>query len=138
MFGVHTKGTFFCTRAVAPGMRARGAGKIINISSNWGQVGHRNSSHYCGAKAAILALTKAWAKEFAPERVHVNCIAPGWVDTGMGGGEEKAAAIKDIPLGRMGEAEEVAHAVAFLASAESDFITGQVLCVNGGSTIVGI
>ena len=138
MIAVHVKGTFFCTQAVVPGMKARKSGKIINIGSNWGQTGNHNSSHYCGAKAAILGLTKAWAKEFAPHGVHVNCVAPGWIDTAMGGDVEKAAAIEQIPLGRMGEPEEIAYLVAFLASAEADFITGQVICPNGGHTIVGI
>ncbi|MGH6952556.1 MAG: SDR family NAD(P)-dependent oxidoreductase, partial [Alphaproteobacteria bacterium] len=119
MFAVHVRGAFFATRAVVPGMKRRRAGKIINISSNWGMAGNANSSHYCGAKAALLGLTKAWAKELAPHNICVNAIAPGWVDTGMGSPEEKRKAAERIPLRRLGRPEEVAHAVAFLASSES-------------------
>jgi 3-oxoacyl-[acyl-carrier protein] reductase len=138
MFGIHVRGHFFTTRAVVAGMKTRKAGKIINISSNWGMIGAKYSSHYCGAKAALLGLTKAWAKEFAPFNIHVNCVAPGWVDTGMGSAEEKKRALDVIPLHRMAEPVEVSYAVAFLASSESDFITGQVVCPNGGDGIVGI
>ena len=138
MFGVHLRGTFFCTRAVVPGMKARKSGKIVNISSNWGMMGHKFSSHYCGAKAGILGLTKNWARELAPFNINVNCVAPGWVDTGMGTEEEKKKSLGLIPLHRMGAPVEVAYAVAFLASSESDFITGQTVCPNGGDGIVGI
>jgi len=138
MFGVHVRGSFFTTRAVVPGMKARKSGKIINISSNWGMIGAVYSSHYCGAKAALLGLTKAWAKELAPFNINVNAVAPGWVDTGMGTEEEKKRAIAIIPLKRVGAPVEVAYAVAFLASSEADFITGQVVCPNGGDGIVGI
>jgi 3-oxoacyl-[acyl-carrier protein] reductase len=138
MIEVHVKGTFFTTQAVVPGMKARGRGAIVNISSNWGQAGNPVAPHYCAAKAAILGLTKAWAKEFAPWGIRVNAVAPGWVRTGMGDPGEMAAAIAHIPLGREGAPEEIAYAVAFLASDEAAFITGQVLPANGGNTIVGI
>ncbi|MFO0997290.1 MAG: SDR family NAD(P)-dependent oxidoreductase [Alphaproteobacteria bacterium] len=138
MFGTHVRGSFFTTRAVVPGMKARKSGKIINISSNWAMIGGPFSSHYCGAKAAILGLTKAWAKELAPFNIHVNAVAPGWVDTGMGTEEEKKKALTIIPLKRLAEPVEIAYAVAFLASSEADFITGQVVCPNGGDGIVGI
>ena len=142
MFGVHVKGTFFATKAVIPGMKARKSGKIINISSAWGMVGNPTDSHYCGAKAALLGVTKSWAKEFAPWNINVNAIAPGMVLTEMTKQNRSAAEIKEfcdklIPLGRMGEPMEFSYAVAFLASAESDFITGQVLSPNGGEFIVG-
>lgn len=138
MFGVHMRGTYFCTRAVVPGMKARKSGKIVNIGSNWGMVGHKFSSHYCGAKAGILGLTKSWAREFAPYNINVNCVAPGWVDTGMGTPEEKQKSLHLIPLRRMGAPVEIAYAVAFLASSEADFITGQTVCPNGGDGIVGL
>ncbi|MFO0996577.1 MAG: SDR family NAD(P)-dependent oxidoreductase [Alphaproteobacteria bacterium] len=143
MFAVHVKGAFFATKAVVPGMKARKAGKIINISSAWGMTGNHTDSHYCGAKAALLGLTKAWAKELAPWNIHVNAIAPGMVLTEMTKLNRSAAEIKEfcdklIPLGRMGEPEEFSYAVGFLASSESDFITGQVLSPNGGEFIVGI
>ncbi|MGE0094191.1 MAG: SDR family NAD(P)-dependent oxidoreductase [Alphaproteobacteria bacterium] len=138
MFNTHVKASFFCAKAVVPGMKERKKGKIINISSNWAMIGAIFSSHYCGAKAAILGLTKAWAKELAPYNINVNAVAPGWVDTGMGTEEEKKKSLPLIPLKRMGQPIEPAYAVAFLASSESDFITGQVICPNGGDGIVGI
>ena len=81
MFAVHVKGSFFMAQAVTPGMKERRYGKIVNVSSMWGMTGHTSHSHYCGAKAALLGLTKAWAKEFAPHNVNVNAIAPGGVIT---------------------------------------------------------
>ena len=142
MMDIHVKGTFFTTQAVVPGMKARKSGKIINISSAWGMVGNPTDSHYCGAKAALLGVTKAWAKEFAPWNINVNAIAPGMVMTEMtrqnrSAAELKAFTDKLIPLGRLGEPVEFSYAVAFLASKESDFITGQVLSPNGGEFIVG-
>ncbi|MBT5415229.1 MAG: SDR family oxidoreductase [Rhodospirillaceae bacterium] len=139
MVDVHVKGTFFATQAVLPGMKARGTGKIVNIASNWGQRGNAFAPHYCSAKAAILGLTKAWAKEFAPWKINVNCIAPGWVNTGMSDPAVMADVIaREVPLGREAAPVEIAYAVAYLASAEADFITGQVIPINGGDTIVGI
>lgn len=140
MYDVHVKGSFFATQAVVPGMKERRYGKIINISSIWGMTGADVASHYCGAKAALLGLTKAWAKELAPWNIHVNAVAPGVV---LSGGllkfdspavrEEK---LRRVPLQRIPEPIELAYAVAFLASPEADFMTGQVLSPNGGQTIV--
>jgi 3-oxoacyl-[acyl-carrier protein] reductase len=143
MFAVHVKGTFFATQAVVPGMKARRRGKIINISSIWGMVAHHYASDYCGAKAALLGLTKAWAKELAPWNIHVNAVAPGGVITDMVLSQpdietRMAEKVKRVPLGRYAEPIEISHTVAFLASSESDFITGQVISPNGGETIVGI
>lgn len=142
MFGVHVKGTFFATETVIGGMKARRRGKIVNISSINGMIADSTDSHYNGAKAAILGLTKAWAKEFAPWRINVNAVAPGHVVTEatiLRGAERMARISKErIPLGRYAKPEEIAHTVAFLASAESDFITGQVVSPNGGEAIVGI
>jgi 3-oxoacyl-[acyl-carrier protein] reductase len=143
MFDVHVKGSFFATRAVVPGMKQRRQGKIINISSIWGMVGHTAESHYCGAKAALLGLTKAWAKEFAPWNIHVNAVAPGGVVTAMVLQQKDiekrmAGKIARVPLGRYADPIEISYTVAFLASNESDFITGQVISPNGGETIVGI
>ena len=142
MFNIHVKGSFFCGQAVLPAMKERRYGKIINISSIWGQVGADTASHYCAAKTALLGLTKAWAKEFAPWNIHVNAVCPGGVITEMPikvqGWEKIRMKEKKVPLGRWAQPEEISHAVAFYASAQSDFITGQALSLNGGETIVGI
>ena len=142
MFAVHVKGSFFMARAVTPGMRRRRYGKIVNVSSIWGMTGHTSHSHYCGAKAALLGFTKAWAKELAPCNINVNAIAPGGVITEMvlqkGGEEYIRKAAQAVPLGRYADASEVAHTVLFLCGPESDFITGQVISPNGGQVIVGI
>lgn len=142
MFAVHVKGTFFATQAIVPGMKGRRRGSIINISSINGMIADSTDSHYNGAKAAILGLTKAWARELAPWGIRVNAVAPGHIVTAatIARGPERMRRIsaERIPLGRYGEPDEVAHTVAFLASAESAFITGQVLSPNGGEAIVGI
>ena len=142
MFSIHVKGSFFCGQAVIPAMKERRSGKIINISSIWGQVGADTASHYCAAKTALLGLTKAWAKELAPWNIHVNAVCPGGVITEMPiktqGWEKIRIKEKKVPLGRWAQPEEISHAVAFYASAQSDFITGQALSLNGGETIVGI
>lgn len=142
-FAVHVKGSFFATQAVVPGMKQRRRGKIVNISSIWGMVGHHYASPYCGAKAALLGLTKAWARELAPWNIHVNAVAPGGVLTEMVLSQpdiEKrmAGKVARVPLGRYAESREISYAVAFLASSAADFITGQVLSPNGGEVIVGI
>ncbi|MFO0996576.1 MAG: SDR family NAD(P)-dependent oxidoreductase [Alphaproteobacteria bacterium] len=143
MFDIHVKGAFFATQATVPGMKARKSGKIINISSTAGMTGTLGDVHYCGAKAALLGLTKAWAKELAPWNIHVNAICPGPIATEMAvrnrgweGIRERAE--KEIPLRRYGDPVDVSHAVGFLASSESDFITGQALPIAGGLAIVGI
>lgn len=142
MFDVHVKGSFFMTRAVVGGMKARRVGKIVNVSSMWGMNGHTSCSHYCGAKAALLGLTKAWAKEFAPYNINVNAIAPGGVITEMvlqkGGMDYVRKAAQRVPLGRYAEVIEMSYTVLFLCGPESDFITGQVISPNGGEVIVGI
>ena len=141
-FAVHVKGCFFATQAVVPGMKQRRRGKVINISSTWGMVGHHYASPYCGAKAAILGLTKAWAKELAPWNIQVNAVAPGGVLTEMVLSQPDIEArmpekLRRVPLGRYAEPREISYTVAFLASPASDFITGQVISPNGGE-VVGI
>ena len=141
MLNIHVVGSFLCAQAVVPGMKEKKRGKIINISSIWGMNGYHTASHYCAAKAAMLGATKAWAKEFAPFNIHVNAVAPGGVLTPMPikvqGMEKIREKEKKVPLGRWATPEEISYSVAFLASAESDFITGQVISPNGGETIVG-
>lgn len=140
MFQVHVMGAWYCTRAVLPDMKARGHGKIINTSSILGMAGRKRSSHYAAAKAAIIGLTKAWAKEFAEWNIQVNAVAPGRVRTPILGDfadseEYKSDLQVNVPLRRRGEPAEVAWLVAFLASSESDYITGQIISPNGGEVI---
>ena len=142
MFQVHVRGTFFATRAVVPGMKARRAGKIVNISSNFAMGGSHFASHYAAAKSAISGLTKSWAREFAPFNIAVNAVAPGLLETNLTLGsivrERIEAMAAEVPLGRIADPVEISYAVAWLASAETDFMTGQVISANGGVSIVGI
>lgn len=142
MFAVHVRGSFFAAQAVVPAMKEAHYGKIINISSMWGMTGAPVAPHYCGAKAALLGFTKSWAKELAPWNIHVNAVAPGGVRSGgpvkLDNAEVLKAKEEKVPLKRYCEPIEMSYAVAFLASSEADFITGQVLSPNGGECIVGI
>ena len=138
MIEVNLTGVFNTCRAVLPFMIHEKKGRIINISSMWGQVGASCEVHYSAAKAGVIGLTKALAQEVAPSGITVNCVAPGAVDTKMMSSfsaEDKAALCEEIPLGRIGDAEEIAETVAFLVSDKSSYITGQVIGVNGGMVI---
>ncbi len=138
MFDVDVKGFFHCCQCALPYMIHRKRGKIINISSMWGQVGASCEVHYSAAKAAVIGLTKALAKEVGPSGIQVNCVAPGVITTEMNAqlDESTLCALKeDTPLGVIGTAEDIAAAVSFLAGENSRFITGQVLGVNGGMII---
>ncbi|MBQ4612018.1 MAG: 3-oxoacyl-ACP reductase FabG [Clostridia bacterium] len=138
MMGVNLDGTFFVTRAVLKGMLQRHEGTIVNVSSMWGQVGASCEVHYSAAKAAVIGMTKALAKEVGPSGVRVNCVAPGVIKTDMmrDFDEETLAALTDeTPLMRLGSPEDVANVVAFLLSDEASFITGQVIAPNGGFVI---
>ncbi len=135
IFDVDLKGVFNCCKSVTPVMVNQKSGKIINISSMWGQVGASCEVAYSAAKAGVIGLTKALAKELAPSGITVNCIAPGLIDTSMNSNisvEDLNAFVEDIPLGRMGTAEDIAETALFLASEGADYITGQILGVNGG------
>ena len=135
---VNLKGVFNCCKSVAPSMISRKSGKIINISSMWGQVGASCEVAYSAAKAGVIGLTKALAKELAPSNITVNAIAPGLIETSMNSHltvEELTSFVEEIPLGRMGSADEIASIVEFLASEKADYITGQVLGANGGYVI---
>jgi 3-oxoacyl-[acyl-carrier protein] reductase len=140
MFGVHVKGAFFAMRAVLPGMKQRGFGRIVNVSSNWALVGSDVLSHYCGAKAALIGLTRAWAREFAPWGIHVNAAVPGTTITPMISGRLSPEQIreqeKSALLGRWAQPIEIARTIAFLASDEASAITGQILVANCGQNIV--
>lgn len=138
MMGVHVTGAFLCSRRALGPMVRQKQGCIVNVSSMWGQVGASCEVAYSAAKAAVIGMTRALAKEVAPSGVRVNCVAPGAIDAGMMDGfspADKAALAQDIPQGRLGTAQEVAAAVVFLASQGAGYITGQVLGVNGGYII---
>ena len=138
MFDVHVKGCFHCCQAVLPAMIRRHRGQILNLSSMWGQVGGSCEVHYSAAKAAVIGLTKALAKELGPSRIRVNCVAPGVIDTEMNGHLSPAdldALREETPLEAIGTPEDVANLLLFLASDKAGFITGQVIAPNGGLVI---
>jgi 3-oxoacyl-[acyl-carrier protein] reductase len=137
MLGVHVKGAFHCTQIVLEGMKRQGAGKIVNISSAMGTVGGRSGSHYAAAKGALLSMTRTWARELAKWNIHVNVVAPGGVFTAATATIRNYAeeAKTRVPIGRFGEPEEIASLVAFLASQEANYITGQTVSANGGEFI---
>ena len=128
-------GAFYCCREALPVMLRQKYGRIVNIGSVWGQVGASCEAVYSAAKAGVIGLTKALAKETALSGITVNCVCPGAIDTDMMkrfSEAEVAAFCEEVPMGRLGAPEEVAHAVAFFASEQASYITGQVLGVNGG------
>lgn len=138
MIQTHLGGTFRCTKAVLPGMIAQKRGCIINISSMWGQVGASCEVHYSAAKAGVIGLTKALAKEVGPSGVRVNCVAPGVVDTEMNSSlspQDLQSLAEETPLGRVGTPKEMAEVLFWLASDGSSFLTGQVIAPNGGLII---
>jgi len=132
---VNLKGAFLCSRAVAKVMSKQRYGRIINIASVVGQMGNAGQANYCASKAGLIGLTKSNARELAKRNVTVNAVAPGFIATAMTDAlpekvrDELAA---QIPLERLGSADDIANAVIFLAQVESGYITGQVIGVNGG------
>ena len=129
------KGAFLCTRAAAKFMSKQRNGRIINISSVVGEMGNAGQVNYSASKAGLLGLTKSVARELASRNVTVNAVTPGFIVSEMTEkmtDKAREAMAEQIPLGRLGEAEDVANAVLFLASDQSSYITGQVLGVNGG------
>ena len=132
---VNLKGTFNMTRNVVPYMMKKRCGNIVNISSVVGVAGNAGQSNYAASKAGIIGFTKSLAKELAPRNIRVNAVAPGFIDTDMTSvltDKVKDNIYSQIPLKRMGEAEEVANVVYFLSDDESSYITGQVINVDGG------
>ncbi len=138
MFDINVKGMFYCCQRAAPAMIRQKRGKIINVSSMWGQVGASCEVHYSAAKGAVIAFTKALAKELGPSGIQVNCVAPGVIDTPMNGhlSPDAIESLKEeAPLGTIGTPQDVAESILFLGSPASDFITGQILAPNGGIVI---
>ena len=141
---VNLTGTLFCCQAAAVPMKEQRSGKIINVSSQAGLRGNANGgiAHYCVAKAGIVEYTRVLAGELGPYNINVNCIAPGLVLTSRANKqfnrnspENVAAASKNIPLRRVGETEDCAKVVEFLATDLSDYVTGQVICIDGGMVL---
>lgn len=135
VFGVNTFGVINCSKAVVPSMVSEKSGKIINISSIWGKVGASMETIYSASKGAVIVFTMALAKELAPSGICVNCVCPGVIDTDMlleYNEEDKKELKNQTPLNRLGTPQDVADAVYFLASDKSNFITGQVITVDGG------
>lgn len=134
---VNLKGVFNVTQAVAKGMLKRGSGSIITLSSVVGLYGNIGQTNYSATKGGVISMTKTWAKELARKgaQIRANCIAPGFIQTAMTdmlSEEVKAEMASAVPLKRMGSVDDIAHAILFLASDESSYITGQVLEVSGG------
>ena len=134
-FSVNVDGAFYASRAVLPHMLHEHEGCIINVSSIWGQRGASCEVAYSATKAALIGLTRSLAAELAPTHIRVNCVAPGVIRTDMLDAlpaEVLPQLAQETPMGRLGTPEDIAHAVAFLASDKADFITGQVLTCDGG------
>ena len=135
VINVNLKGVFNCLKAITPVMVKQKEGKIINLSSVVGLVGNAGQVNYAASKAGVIGLTKSLAKEIGSRGITVNAVAPGFIETDMTdvlGDKFKEEAKKNIPLKRLGKAEDVAEVVAFLASDSANYITGQVIHVDGG------
>ena len=135
VLGVNLRGAFVCLREAAKIMTRQRRGRIVNIASVVGQMGNAGQINYAAAKAGLIGVTKSAAKELAGRSITVNAVAPGFIETDMTAAlsdEARQAYARAIPLGRLGTAQDVADAVAFLAPDKAAYITGQVLAVNGG------
>ncbi|RUO79411.1 3-oxoacyl-ACP reductase [Pseudidiomarina taiwanensis] len=139
VLNTNLKSVFRLSKAVMRGMMKRRNGRIINISSVVGTTGNPGQANYCAAKAGLVGFTKSLAKEIAARGITVNCVAPGFIDTDMTQSlteEQKQAIFTNIPAARLGQPEEIAAAVVFLASAGAAYITGETIHVNGGMAMV--
>lgn len=135
VIATNLKGVFNCIKAVSRPMMKQRSGRIINISSVVGALGNAGQANYASAKAGVIGLTRATAREMASRGITVNCVAPGFIETDMTGKlseDARSALLQEIPLSRMGDPKEVAGVVRFLASDEAAYMTGQTLHVDGG------
>ncbi len=137
IFAINLDGAFWCSQAATRQLlRAKESGRIINISSVVGEIGNAGQAAYAATKSGLIGLTKAMAREYASRGVCVNAVAPGFIETDMTDEhlpeEQRNKLLTEIPLGRIGNADEIGDAVAFLAGPEASYITGQVIRVNGG------
>jgi 3-oxoacyl-[acyl-carrier protein] reductase len=139
VLSINLRGVFLCTRFVLPRMLERGSGNVINVASQLGQIGGVEMVHYSASKAGVIGLTKALAREVSTKGIRVNAIAPGPILTDMMAEETEEWAsqkLSELPIGRFGEAYEVAPTAVFLASDESSYYVGQTLCPNGGDVML--
>ena len=135
VIATNLKGVFNCTKAVTRLMMKQHSGRIVNMSSVVGIMGNAGQANYSAAKAGVIGFTKSAAREFAPRGITVNAVAPGFIDTDMTDAipdKIKADLVTKIPIGRIGNPDDIANAVLFFVSEESAYITGQVICVDGG------
>jgi 2-hydroxycyclohexanecarboxyl-CoA dehydrogenase len=143
VIAINFRGVLNCCKAVIPGMQARGGGKIVSISSDAGRVGSLGEAVYSGCKAGVIAFSKTLARELARNHINVNVVCPGPTETALLRGVMETqpkviqAMQRSIPMRRLGQPEDLAGAVAFFASPDADYATGQVISISGGLTMVG-
>lgn len=138
VLNIDLKSVFLCTRAVLRHMLRQRSGRIVNIASVVGIIGNAGQANYASAKAGVIAFTRSLAKEVGSRGITANAVAPGFIETKMTeklDDKQKQALLEHIPLGSIGTPRDIAEAVAFLASEEAGYITGQVLCVDGGMAL---